>query len=184
MHRIVHPFEKPASMSHSVAIFHKQLGNLVLLEAALRRLAHGNSHTIDLITRSGFQPIGSLIPFVKFRTRPSAKCYEALWCFDDRRKSAFYSLLTRAREKHLLINPGASIQWYHSRIFPTIPKPDHGSFRHRNSPLHQRNGHIRFHLPITCTSTRLLVGEVRTGPRKDGQQRSIDWPSTGLAQSS
>jgi len=125
-HRIVQPFEKPASMSHSVVIFHKQLGDLVLLEPALRRLAHGNSHTIDLITRSGFQPIGSLIPFVKFRTRPSAKCYEALWCFDDRRKSAFYSLLTRAREKHLLINPGASIQWYHSRIFPTILKPDHG----------------------------------------------------------
>ena len=111
-------------MSRCVVIFHKQLGDLVLLEPALRRLAHGNGDTVDLITRSGFHPIGSLIPFVNFRSKPNAKIYDALWCFDDRRKSAFYSLISRAREKHLLINPGASIQWYHSKIFPSIRSPD------------------------------------------------------------
>ena len=81
---------------------------------------------VDLITRSGLQPLGSLMPHVNFRSKPNAKIYDNLWCFDDRRKSAFYSLLSRAREKHLLINPGASTQWYHSKIFQTIQAPNLG----------------------------------------------------------
>jgi ADP-heptose:LPS heptosyltransferase len=113
-------------MSGCLVIFHKQLGDLILLEPALRRLARANGHSVDLITRSGFQPMGSLMPHVSFRSKPNTKIYDALWCFDDRRKSAFYSLLSRAREKHLLINPGASIQWYHSKIFRRILSPDLG----------------------------------------------------------
>jgi ADP-heptose:LPS heptosyltransferase len=113
-------------MSRCLVIFHKQLGDLVLLEPALRYLAHANGHTVDLITRSGFQPLSSLMPHVNFRSKPNAKFYDTLWCFDDRRKSAFYSLLSRAREKHLLINPGASIPWYHFGIFQTILAPDPG----------------------------------------------------------
>jgi hypothetical protein len=34
------------------------------------------------------------------------------------KKSAFYALVSGARQKHLLINPGAPIRWYHSKIFP------------------------------------------------------------------
>ena len=113
-------------MSRCLVIFHKQLGDLVLLESALRCLAHANGRAVDLITRSGLQPLGSLMPHVNFRSKPNVKIYDTLWCFDDRRKSAFYSLLSRAREKHLLISPGASIQWYHSRIFRTIHAPNLG----------------------------------------------------------
>ena len=113
-------------MSRCLVIFHKQLGDLVLLESALRCLAHANGRAVDLITRSGFQPLGSLMPHVNFRSKPDVKIYDTLWCFDDRRKSAFYSLLSRAREKHLLINPGASTQWYHSKIFRTIQAPNLG----------------------------------------------------------
>jgi ADP-heptose:LPS heptosyltransferase len=111
-------------MSRCVVIFHKQLGDLILLEPALRLLAHGNGHTVDLITRSGFQPIGSLMPFVNIRSKPTAKVYDMLWCLDDRHKSAFYSLLSRAREKHLLVDSGGSVQWYHLTIFPRILTPD------------------------------------------------------------
>jgi hypothetical protein len=111
-HLIYPHFAKRASMSGCLVIFHKQLGDLILLEPALRRLAHANGHSVDLITRSGFQPMGSLMPHVSFRSKPNTKIYDALWCFDDRRKSAFYSLLSRAREKHLLIIPGASIQFF------------------------------------------------------------------------
>ena len=66
------------------------------------------------------------MPHVNFRSKPNVKIYDTLWCFDDRRKSVFYSLLSRAREKHLLINPGASTQWYHSKIFRTIQAPNLG----------------------------------------------------------
>ena len=87
---------------------------------------YANGRTVDLITRSGLQPLDSLMPHVNFRSKPNVKIYDTLWCFDDRRKSAFYSLLSRAREKHLLINPGASTQWYHSKIFRTIQAPNLG----------------------------------------------------------
>jgi len=174
-------------MSRCLVIFHKQLGDLVLLESALRCLAHANGRAVDLITRSGLQPLGSLMPHVNFRSKPNVKIYDTLWCFDDRRKSAFYSLLSRAREKHLLISPGASIQWYHSRIFRTIHAPNlgrshiseyywkhtlgdnRGAFSHLNSDPHQRNGLIPFHLPITCTSIPPPDGKVRIGLQKDGR---------------
>ena len=172
-------------MSRCLVIFHKQLGDLVLLEPVLKCLAFANGHTVDLITRSGFQPLGSLMPHVNFRSKPNAKIYDTLWCFDDRRKSAFYSLLSRAREKHLLINPGASLQWYHSGIFRTMLTPDPGrshiseyywrhtvggvrTFRPPELRSPPKEWAFQFHPPITCTSTPRRVGEARVGPRKNG----------------
>ena len=113
-------------MSCCLAIFHKQLGDLVILEPTLRRLVQANGQQLDLITRSGFKPLSRLMPGVNFRSKPKAKVYDKLWCFDDRHKSAFYSFLSRAREKHLLVNPCALPQWYHFRIFKTISAPDPG----------------------------------------------------------
>src|SRR4029077_20697005 len=101
-------------MWRCLAIFHKQLGDLVLLEPTLKRLSRASGSTVDLITRSGFQPLISLMPHVEWT--PSRRIYDALWCFDDRKKSAFHAFLSRARQKRLLINPGAPIQWYHSKI--------------------------------------------------------------------
>jgi ADP-heptose:LPS heptosyltransferase len=114
-------------MSRCLAIFHKQLGDLVLLEPTLRRLARASNSSVDLITRSGFQPLISLMPHVKYRRQPARKAYETLWCFDDRKKSAFYALISRAHQKHLLINPGAPVQWYHRKIFHQIFGPSLGS---------------------------------------------------------
>jgi ADP-heptose:LPS heptosyltransferase len=114
-------------MSRCLAIFHKQLGDLVLLEPTLKRLARASGSSVDLITRSGFQPLISLMPYVNFRRTASRRAYEALWCFDDRKKSAFYALVSGARQKHLLINPGARLRQYHSMIFPQIFVPDLGS---------------------------------------------------------
>jgi ADP-heptose:LPS heptosyltransferase len=114
-------------MSRCLAIFHKQLGDLVLLEPTLKRLARASGSPVDLITRSGFQPLISLMPHVNFRRTPSIRTYETLWCFDDRKKSAFYALVAGAHQKHLLINPGASAQWYHWKIFPQIFVPALGS---------------------------------------------------------
>jgi ADP-heptose:LPS heptosyltransferase len=113
-------------MSRCLVIFHKQLGDLVQLEPTLKRLARASGSAVDLITRSGFKPLILLMPHVNFRRTGSPKVYDSLWCFDDRRKSAFYSFLSRARQKHLLINPGAPLQWYHSKIFPQILAPDLG----------------------------------------------------------
>jgi hypothetical protein len=83
-------------MSCCLAIFHKQLGDLVLLEPTLRLLAQASGSPIDLISRSGFQPLISLMPHVNFRRRPRKAVYKTLWCFDDRKKSALYALVAKA----------------------------------------------------------------------------------------
>jgi hypothetical protein len=98
------PAWAPLSMSNCLVIFHKQLGDLVLIEPALRLLAETGDNAVDLITRSGFLPLNSLMPYVNFRSKPSVKRYDTLWCFDDRPKSAFFSFLSRARKKRLLVN--------------------------------------------------------------------------------
>ena len=114
-------------MSCCLAIFHKQLGDLVLLEPSLRRLARVSGSSVDLITRSGFQPLISLMPHVNFRRMPRSGIYETVWCFDDRKKSALHSLVAKAHQKHLLINPGSPIKWYHRRIFQHILAPQLGN---------------------------------------------------------
>src|SRR5260221_14715304 len=75
-----------------LAIYHKQIGDLVLLESALRRLAHATNSAVDLITRSGFQPLVSLMNGVKFRRKPALRRYDVLCCFDDRRNRRSSSL--------------------------------------------------------------------------------------------
>ena len=56
-----------------LAIYHKEIGDLVLLESALRRLAHATDSAVDLITRSGFQPLVSLMNGVRFRRKPALR---------------------------------------------------------------------------------------------------------------
>jgi ADP-heptose:LPS heptosyltransferase len=109
-----------------LAIFHKQIGDLVLLEPTLRRLAQASSSAVDLITRSTFEPLVSLMPAIRFRSKPSLRAYDALWCFDGTSKSAFFSLLSRAARKHLLIEPGAPVRWNHRTVFSNIFAPDLG----------------------------------------------------------
>jgi ADP-heptose:LPS heptosyltransferase len=116
----------PSGKSTVLAIYHKQIGDLVLLESALRRLAHATDSAVDLITRSGFQPLVSLMNGVRFRRRPALRRYDVLWCFDDRKKSSFFSFVSQAREKNLLISPGMAIRWYHRGIFSDITAPDLG----------------------------------------------------------
>jgi ADP-heptose:LPS heptosyltransferase len=65
-------------MSRCLAIFHKQLGDLVLLEPTLRRLSRASGSKVDLITRSGFRPLISLMPHVDFLRSPSRRAYDVL----------------------------------------------------------------------------------------------------------
>ena len=109
-----------------LAVFHKQIGDLVLLQPALERLAQASGSAVDLITRSTFEPLVSLMPAISFRSKPSLRAYDALWCFDYTRKSAVFSFLSRAARKHLLINPGAPVRWHHRTIFSNIFAPDLG----------------------------------------------------------
>jgi len=116
----------PGGKATALVIYHKQIGDLVLLEAALRRLARATGSAVDLITRSGLRPLVSLMQGAKFRHKPVLRVYDILWCFDDRKKSAFFSFVSRARQKNLVLSPGMAIRWYHRMVFSEITAPDLG----------------------------------------------------------
>ncbi len=174
-------------MSRCLAIFHKQLGDLVLLEPTLKRLARASDSSVDLITRSGFQPLISLMPHVNFRRQPASKAYETLWCFDDRKKSAFYSLglpsapeasFDQPRGAHSMVSPQdfppdlwalpgefsycrILLEKYHGRWRPGI-----STARSCNPPL--KSGPIHSVPRITCMSIPPPDGKVRIGRLRNG----------------
>jgi hypothetical protein len=91
------------------------------------------------------------------------------------------------RKTFLLINPEATIQWYHSKISPKIFAPDLGRSQSLNTTgeipssttvgvlNHPRlirlptHGHFRSHPRITCTLIQPQDGKVRIGLPRNGR---------------
>jgi hypothetical protein len=85
-------------MSRCLAIFHKQLGDLVLLEPTLRRLSRASGSKVDLITRSGFRPTGCTPGL-----QPPASARLPLWTTQSR-------ILCRLTELQAKTNSSTSIR--------------------------------------------------------------------------
>lgn len=84
------------------AVFHKQLGDLVLLEPALRRIADRIGKPVELVTRPEFSLLVSLFPGAVL---PSSRRYRNLWAFDTSSRSLWKSLRSGAAHKILACPP-------------------------------------------------------------------------------
>ena len=91
------PSKSKRIMSHCLAIFHKQSGDWVSLEATLKPLSRASGSKVGLITGSGVQPLISLMPNIGFRRTPIRRAYDALRCFDDGKNSAFYAFKSKPK---------------------------------------------------------------------------------------
>ncbi len=108
------------------AAFHKQLGDLVLLEPALTRLREHFGGTVRLMTRNGHADLVGLMPGVEFvRSLPLAPARD-LFCFDPLNKSAFRSLLAPVLHRHLIRPEASELQWYHPLLFSSPATPELG----------------------------------------------------------
>jgi len=113
-------------MSGCYAVFHKQLGDLVLLEPALAKLRDHHGAPVRLLTRSGHAPLVSLMPGVRLvRGLPLAPLGH-LYCFDALSKSATRSLFVPAMRKLLLPAECRELDWFHPVIFPSVKTPELG----------------------------------------------------------
>ncbi|MFZ0711866.1 MAG: hypothetical protein WAM53_17635, partial [Terrimicrobiaceae bacterium] len=81
------------------AVFHKQLGDLVLLEPALSKLRGHHGEPVQCMTRRGHLPLLGLMAGVHPQGGTALAWRSHLYCFDPLNKSAVRSLLSPARVK-------------------------------------------------------------------------------------
>jgi len=113
-------------MSGCYAVFHKQLGDLVLLEPCLSRLRDHHGAPVRLLTRSGHAPLAGLIPGVRFIRGIPLVPAGHLYCFDPLRKSAARSLFAPVRSRKFLPAEQRELGWFHPILFPRVTTPDLG----------------------------------------------------------
>ena len=110
-------------MSGCYAVFHKQLGDLLLLEPALARLRAHHGGTVSVLTRSGHAPLLRLMDGVRIQRGLTLTPRGHLYCFDPLNKSALRSLLVPAAKKHCILPEKAEAAWYHGPFFGDLIAP-------------------------------------------------------------
>ena len=113
-------------MSGCYAAFHKQLGDLVLLEPALSRLRDHHGAPVRLMTRTGHADLVALMSGVRFTRGLSLVPAGDLYCFDPLNKSAFRSLFAPAARRRLIVPERAELSWYHKFLFSAVRNPELG----------------------------------------------------------
>lgn len=104
----------------ALAICHKQIGDLVLLEPALAKLASATGQPVELLTRSGHAPLISLMADVKMAARTTLRPFRGVFVYDDSRKSAMRAVLTFSRKKSLSLREPAELTGLHRFVFNQI----------------------------------------------------------------
>jgi len=101
----------------TLVIFHKQLGDLLLLESAIALLARRSGAPVGVLTRSGHEDLVRLMPSTVWMPNPGRARFDDLWAFEKGRKTALRAVLIRARRKHMRLHPDAKPEWYHHVFF-------------------------------------------------------------------
>lgn len=105
------------------AVFHKQLGDVVLLQPALARLGARYGAPVTIVSRSGHAPLLDLMPGVRYAAGFPGKKFEALVSFDVLHKSAWRSLLIRAGRKTCIIPAPEEVRWFHHFVYGEVSCP-------------------------------------------------------------
>lgn len=112
------------SMSGCYVAFHKQLGDLVLLEPALTKLRAHHGPPVRLMTRNGHADLVALMEGVQFVKGLPLRPAGALYCFDPLPKSALRSALAPAWKRHLVPPERWELHWFHPLLFPRPSNPE------------------------------------------------------------
>jgi len=102
-----------------LVIFNKQLGDTLLLQPALAKLAAHHGGPVRLITSPALDPLLQLMPDVE-PARLTWKSYQALYCYDPGSRSLRQSFFSRARQKQVTAMSSTYVDWRHRFVFDTI----------------------------------------------------------------
>ncbi len=100
-----------------LVIFHKQLGDTVLLEPVLRKLAQTSGEQVQLLCPRQFEPVIELMPHTRLASGRKRWCPDRLWAYDWGGKTTRASAITFCREKHLLIPNPHWVAALHRAVF-------------------------------------------------------------------
>lgn len=104
-------------------VFHKQLGDLLLLQPAIARLLAHHGGPVRLLTRSGHEALVSLMPDVEMHSGPALSPRRNLYCYDPVNKSATRSIFTPALHKTCILPSVGELGWFHRLLFRPLIVP-------------------------------------------------------------
>ncbi len=102
--------------AENVVVSFKQLGDILLLEPALRSLTRQSGEPTHLITQPGFSALVELMSGVKM-ARAGTRYYKTLWCPHWGARGSLASFKTRAKRKILIVNKKRHLRWFHRLVF-------------------------------------------------------------------
>lgn len=100
-----------------LVIFHKQLGDTVLLEPVLRKLAEASGEQVQLLCPRQFAPVIELMPHTRLASGRGRWLPDRLWAYDWGGKTTRAAAITLCREKHLLIPNAGWVTPLHRLVF-------------------------------------------------------------------
>lgn len=103
----------------ALVIFHKQLGDVLLLEPGLMKLAKFSGTKVLLATRPAFAPMLSLIDHVLPLPDSTFRCASSVISFDPRSRACLQALTTRSPQKRLIVTAEKHLRGWHPLFFPT-----------------------------------------------------------------
>ena len=107
------------TVGESLVIFHKQLGDTLLLEPALAKLAAFDGKRVRLSTRSSFRAMVDLMDGVLGGVSPGIERASRLISFSPNVRAGFKTLLTLAPEKRLILETPERLRWWHRFVYTT-----------------------------------------------------------------
>jgi glycosyltransferase involved in cell wall biosynthesis len=118
-------------MNPPAVIFHKQLGDVLLLEPALAKLSASYGQNVVLSTRLKFEPMVRLMRNVDMAGLLPTHGVSRVISFSPRPRAAVKTLLTQCDSKVAIFKDPSGIQWWHRFIYmsgcPVVP--DSGEYK-------------------------------------------------------
>ena len=112
--------DREFGMAGCYVVFHKQLGDLLLLEPSLARLRSYHDAPVRVLTRSRHRSLVTLMEGVEYQAGLPIAWKEKLYCYDPLRKSAVRSFFTPALRRHYIFPNPHEMEWFHSVLFRRI----------------------------------------------------------------
>jgi ADP-heptose:LPS heptosyltransferase len=100
-----------------LVIFRKQLGDVLLLEPALSRLAASTGGPVMLATRPAFNPLLALMEKVLPAPRTPLRRAASVVSFDPSAKAGLWALTTLAPEKRLIVTRPKYLRPWHKLVY-------------------------------------------------------------------
>jgi ADP-heptose:LPS heptosyltransferase len=106
-------------MAQTLVVFHKQLGDTLLLQPALSKLATADGEAVDLLAFPRHAPLVALMPDARLVPRPLGR-YRRLWCYDPGSRSCWGAFRARSVLKTLLVPVARKVRFFHRWTFDDI----------------------------------------------------------------